>query len=121
MPTYELDGDLRSLHLCQHTQTGMYLIELRKYNTHLHFKLQQMNLVVICYLHNNVSMVHQHQNHAYSEENNDLVLSVMMDGNIVEELISHNYLGVTIANDVNWRRHIENVATSIAKCLHVLM
>ena len=53
--------------------------------------------------------------------NNDSILSVMMDGNIVEELISHNYLGVTIANDVNWRRHIENVATSIAKCLHVLM
>ena len=35
----ELGSDLFSSHLCQHTPTGMYMIELRKFKTHLHIKL----------------------------------------------------------------------------------
>ena len=47
------------------------------------------------------------------KKSNNLVPPVMIDGNLVEEAVLHKHLGVTIS----WMEHIENVATSAAKCL----
>ena len=43
-----------------------------------------------------------------------------MDGSVIEVVHFHKHLGVTISNDVNWRKHIKKVATNVGKCLDVL-
>ena len=51
---------------------------------------------------------------------NDLIPHVMMDGTVVEDITSHIHFWVTPSKDLNWREHIETMATSASKCLDVL-
>ena len=39
---------------------------------------------------------------------------------LVEEVVPRKHLAVAISKDLNWKEHIENVATSASRCLDVL-
>ena len=51
---------------------------------------------------------------------NDPIPPAMVDGYMVEDVTSHKHLGVTLSKDLNWREHIETMATSASKCPDVL-
>ena len=55
---------------------------------------------------------------------NDPIPPVVMDGSVLKDVTSHTHththLGITLSKDLNWREHIETIATSASKCLDAL-
>ena len=46
------------------------------------------------------------------------ILSIVIDGNLVETVEYAKLLGVTLYNDLTWSRHVESIVKKKAACQH---